>query len=96
MGLNCPKTTEPLQGGKLIFVIKFPEIPGTHLIDLGMMKAELTLEPCSDFEHRNYGLGIQCLNLLYYVSLTNIRLGLKQDARVQIQVMNNLTKLKFI
>ena len=34
--------------------------------------------------------------LLYYVSLTNKRQGVKQDTRVQLQVMNNLIKLKFI
>ena len=33
---------------------------------------------------------------LYYVLRTNIRLGVKQDTIVQLQVMNNLTKLKFI
>ena len=29
---------EPLRGGNLLFTTKFPEIPGTHLIDLGRMK----------------------------------------------------------
>ena len=29
---------EPLQGGSLLFTTKFPEIPGTHIIDLGRMK----------------------------------------------------------
>ena len=29
---------EPLQGGSLLFTTKFPEFPGTHLIDLGNMK----------------------------------------------------------
>ena len=29
---------EPLQGGSLLFTTKFPEIPGTHFIDLGRMK----------------------------------------------------------
>ena len=28
---------DPLQGGSLIFTTKFPEIPGTHFIDLGML-----------------------------------------------------------
>ena len=28
---------EPLQEGSLLFTTKFPEIPGTHLIDLGRM-----------------------------------------------------------
>ena len=30
--------TEPLQGGSLLFTTKFPDIPGTHFIDLGRMK----------------------------------------------------------
>ena len=30
---------EPLQGGILLFTTKFPEIPGTHFIDPGRMKA---------------------------------------------------------
>ena len=29
---------EPLQGGSLLFTTKFPEIPGTHFIELGKMK----------------------------------------------------------
>ena len=29
---------EPLRGGILLFTTKFPEIPGTHFIDLGRMK----------------------------------------------------------
>ena len=29
---------EPLQGGSLLFTAKFPEIPGTHFIDLRRMK----------------------------------------------------------
>ena len=32
---------EPLRGGSLPFTIKFPEIPGTHFIDLGRMKGWL-------------------------------------------------------
>ena len=38
MGFNCFKATEPLQGCSLFFTIKFPEIIGTHSIDLGRMK----------------------------------------------------------
>ena len=29
---------EPLQGGSLLFTTKFPEVPGTHFINLGRMK----------------------------------------------------------
>ena len=28
----------PLRGGSLLFTTKFPDIPGTHFIDLGKMK----------------------------------------------------------
>ena len=27
---------QSLQGGSLLFTTKFPEIPGTHLVDLGV------------------------------------------------------------
>ena len=62
MGLNCPRATESLREGSLLFTTKFPEIPGTHFIDLGRWKAESTLEPPSGFEHETPGLGIQHLN----------------------------------
>ena len=29
---------EPLRGGSLLITTKFPEVPGTHSIDLGRMK----------------------------------------------------------
>ena len=29
---------EPLRGASLLFTTKFPEVPGTHFIDLGRMK----------------------------------------------------------
>ena len=29
---------QPLQGGSLLFTTQFPEIPGTHFINLGRMK----------------------------------------------------------
>ena len=54
---------EPLQGGSLLFTTKFPEISGTHFIDLGRMNGdEQTLQPPSGFEQRTPGLGIQHLN----------------------------------
>ena len=34
---------EPLQGGSLLFTTKFPEIPGTHFIDLRKMKGWIDL-----------------------------------------------------
>ena len=36
-GLNVSRL-KPLQGSILLFTTKFPEIPGTHFIDLGRMK----------------------------------------------------------
>ena len=53
---------EPLQGGSLLFTTKFPDIPGTHFIDLEGWKAESTLEPPSGFEPGTPGLEIQHLN----------------------------------
>ena len=32
------RATEPLRGDSLLLTTNFPEIPGTHLIDLGRMK----------------------------------------------------------
>ena len=43
MGFICLKATEPLRGGSLLFTTKFPEIPCTHLIDLGRMKGLVDL-----------------------------------------------------
>ena len=34
---------EPLWGGSSLFTTKFPEIPGTHFIDLGRMKGWVEL-----------------------------------------------------
>ena len=34
---------EPLPGGSLLFITKFPEIPGTHFIDLARMKGWVDL-----------------------------------------------------
>ena len=34
---------EPLRVGSLLFTTKFPEIPGTHFIDLGRMKGSVDL-----------------------------------------------------
>ena len=34
---------EPLRGGSLLFITKFPEIPGTHFIDLLRMNVRVDL-----------------------------------------------------
>ena len=39
MGFNCLKATEPRRGDRLLFTTQSPGVPGTHLIDLGRMKA---------------------------------------------------------
>ena len=36
---------KPLRGGSLLFTTKFPEIPGTHFINLRRMKGRVNLEP---------------------------------------------------
>ena len=41
MGFNCLK---PLWVGSLLFTIQFPEIPGTHVINLGRIKGWVDLE----------------------------------------------------
>ena len=35
---------EPLRGGSLLFMTKFPDIPGTHFIDLRRMKGRVNLD----------------------------------------------------
>ena len=50
---------EPLQWGSLLFTTRFPEIPGTHFIDLGKIKGWVDLGATQQFENRNPGLGIQ-------------------------------------
>ena len=56
---------------------------------LEMLSVELRFLPAAE-------LNFYSDTMLYYASLTNIRQGVKQDTRVQLQVMNNLIKLKFI
>ena len=42
--VQLPKVyLEPLQGGSLLFIAQFREIPGTHLNYLGRMKGRLDL-----------------------------------------------------
>ena len=61
-GVNCLKAAEPLRGDSLLFTTKFPENPGTRLIDLERMKGLVDLEQPSGFEHGTPGLGIRGLN----------------------------------
>ena len=48
-----------IEGGGLLCTTKFPKIHGTHFINLGRMKTELTLELPNGFEHGTLGLGNQ-------------------------------------
>ena len=41
-------------------------------------------------------LNFYSYTMLHYVSLTNIKQGVNQETRVQLQVINNLIKSKFI
>ena len=41
-GSTAPRL-EPTRGGSLFFTNKFPEIPGTHFIDLRRMKGQVDL-----------------------------------------------------
>ena len=62
MGFICLKATEPLKEDSLLFTTKFPEIPGTHLIDLGRVKDCVDLGVTQCFEHGTPELGIQRLD----------------------------------
>ena len=53
---------EPLPEDSLRFTTNFPELPGTHFIDLGRMKAESAVESPSGFDQWTHGLRIQCLD----------------------------------
>ena len=58
MGFNWLKAREPLWGGNLLFMTKFPEIPGTHLIELRRIKCWVN----HGFTHQTPELVIQHLN----------------------------------
>ena len=48
---------EPLRGGSLLFITKFPESPGTHFIDLGRMKGWVDLGATQWFWTQNPWIG---------------------------------------
>ena len=52
---------QPLRGGSLLFTIQFPEIPGTHFIDLGRMKGWVDLGATQWFWTRDPWIG-NCSN----------------------------------
>ena len=47
----------PLRGGSLLFTTKFPEIPGTHFIDLGRMNGWVDLGATQWFWTRDRWIG---------------------------------------
>ena len=76
---------EPIRGGSLLFTTTFPEIPGTHFIDLRRMKGHpvvLSMEP-QDWESSalstrpflHFGLQVQsCMwGILYKILIENPR-----------------------
>ena len=58
---------QPLQGGSLLFTTKFPEIPGTHSIDLGWMKGWVDLGATQWFWKWDLWIGNQCCHLYSFV-----------------------------
>ena len=48
---------QPLRGGSLLFTIQFPEIPGTHFINLGRMKGWVDLGATQWFCTRDSWIG---------------------------------------
>ena len=48
---------EPLRGGSSLFTTKFPEIPGTHFIDLGRMNGWVDLGDTQWFWTRDPWIG---------------------------------------
>ena len=48
---------EPLRGSSLLFTTKFPEIPGTHFIELGRMKGWVDLGATQWFWTRDPWIG---------------------------------------
>ena len=59
---SSASSLESLRGGSLLFTTKFPEIVGTHFIDLGKVKDWVDLGAPSGFKHGTTELGIHRLN----------------------------------
>ena len=57
MGFNRLKATKPLRRDSLLFTTQFPEIPGTHFIDLGKIKSLVDLEATQWFRIRDPWIG---------------------------------------
>ena len=56
MGFNCLKATATLRR-QFTFTIQFPEIPGTHFIDLGRMKGWVDLGVTQQFWSHDHWIG---------------------------------------
>ena len=90
-GVQVPQDYRPTKRRQLLFTTKFPEIPGTHLIDLGRMKGCFDLGVTRSFEHRTPGLGIQCLNYSLghcsvYIKIYNIFYTFQQPSSENTQL----------
>ena len=67
---------EPLRGGSLLFTTKFPEVPGTHFIDLGRMipkkshpKETLSypgIKETQDRDRKKYIMDAKCLESKHF------------------------------
>ena len=64
MAFNCLKTTEPLQGGSLLFAAKFLEITGTHFIDLRRTKGSVDLGATQWLDNNHFGYKKDHANIL--------------------------------
>ena len=57
-GVQLPEGyKKPPRGGSLLFTTKFPETPGTHLIDLERMKGRVDLEATQWFRTPDHWIG---------------------------------------
>ena len=62
---STASSLEPFWGGGLLFNTKFPEIPGTHFIDLWRMKGWVNLWATQWFWTRDPWIGGPALHLNY-------------------------------
>ena len=96
MGFNCLKATEPLRGGSLLFTTEFPEIPGTHLIDLGRMKGWVDLRATQWLWTRDLWIGNPAPYTLSHCSpIPTIKIKVKQTNDFQRSPVGHLSFFLF-
>ena len=81
---------EPLQGGSLLFTIQFPDIPGTHFIDLGRMKGWVNFGATQWFWTRNPWTGNPAPEPLGHCSLI-----LKKSSTVFLELLQTFKEYHF-